>query len=82
MILQSSVQWMPRIWVVSLVMIQICYTLSLSGIYIRIFIIHIVRFQLLDVIPSKIYLNINNTLDLKCPGTGTPSSRLTKIFFV
>ena len=41
---------MPRTWVVSLVIILICYSVSLSGIYFRIFIIiHIVHFQLFDV---------------------------------
>ena len=53
---------MPRTWVVSFVIILICSTVSLSGIYFRIFIIYIVRPQLFDVIPSKIYLNINNAL--------------------
>ena len=57
---------MPRTWVVSLVIILICYSVSLSGIYFRIFIIiYFVHFQLFDVIPRKIYLNINNALDLK-----------------
>ena len=81
MILQSSVQWMPTIWVVSLVIILICYALSLSGIYFRIFIIYIVRFQLFDLIPSKIYLNINNALDLKCVRSTTSGLTYT-IFYV